>query len=427
MKWRVIGDIRPDSFIRWRSTLTCSAKTNKEYQVSLMAFLNWLVRTERISSNPLARVGPVETRGREVRKCRSFTEQELGRLFAIAGKRLLAYQTLLYTGQRYSEVDSLVWGDLHLEEDNPFALFRASTTKDKDKRAVPLHPELAKGLLTTRPHDFEPAKKVFWWRFPTYEILQSDFKRAGIEQTNAMGFVVHFHSFRKTWQTMGVRCGVNQRSAQAILGHSDPSMTANVYTDVPALNLHSEIAKFPWISGAEGSGTQICTQTADADGHSLSFPVILAQLIEAVKVIDDDRARRSLTLPVTSSPSDEMAAQGGIRDKILRVSMPFEKGRKWTRKLPAFLPPEKLLLGSCSDARSVVLKVHSWVAQLQEGKVKSCAEIARREGITRARVSQLWPLSEISRQQADDACTANMGREISLRRLIKVARNPDAK
>jgi hypothetical protein len=123
----------------------------------------------------------------------------------------------------------------------------------------------------------------------------------------------------------------------------------------------------------------------------------------------------------------EMAAQGGIRDKILRVSMPFEKGRKWTRKLPAFLPPEKLLLGSCSDARSVVLKVHSWVAQLQEGKVKSCAEIARREGITRARVSQLWPLSEISRQQADDACTANMGREISLRRLIKVARNPDAK
>jgi len=117
----------------------------------------------------------------------------------------------------------------------------------------------------------------------------------------------------------------------------------------------------------------------------------------------------------------------GIRDKILRVSMPFEKGRKWTRKLPAFLPPEKLLLGSCSDARSVVLKVHSWVAQLQEGKVKSCAEIARREGITRARVSQLWPLSEISRQQADDACTANMGREISLRRLIKVARNPDAK
>jgi hypothetical protein len=145
----------------------------------------------------------------------------------------------------------------------------------------------------------------------------------------------------------------------------------------------------------------------------------------------------SCSLPTKSGPPEvfvfhtvlgvEMAAQGGIRDKILRVSMPFEKGRKWTRKLPAFLPPEKLLLGSCSDARSVVLKVHSWVAQLQEGKVKSCAEIARREGITRARVSQLWPLSEISRQQADDACTANMGREISLRRLIKVARNPDAK
>jgi hypothetical protein len=45
---------------------------------------------------------------------------------------------------------------------------------------------------------------------------------------------VHFHSFRKTWQTLGAGHGVNQRAAQEILGHSDPSPTANVYTDIPA-------------------------------------------------------------------------------------------------------------------------------------------------------------------------------------------------
>ena len=79
------------------------------------------------------------------------------------------------------------------------------------------------------------------------------------------------------------------------------------------------------------------------------------------------------------------------------------------------------------DPWLVVLKVRSWAAQLQEGRVRSCAEIARREGITRARVSQLWPLSEITREQANEALTVSKGGEVSLRRLIRIARNSDVK
>jgi integrase len=312
MKWRVVGDIRPDSFLRWRRQLECSAKTNKEYQVSLSAFLNWLVKTERILVNPLAKVECVETRGKEVRVCRSFTEGELRRLFCIAGKRLLAYQMLAYTGQRHCEVDALVWDDLHLEGPQPYALFRADTTKDKDKRAVPLRLEIVKGLLEIRPRDFDASRKVFWWRMPTYDILRADLVKAGIEHTDSMGRVVHFHSFRKTFQTMGVRCGVNQRSAQAILGHSDPSMTANVYTDVPALELHAEVAKFPWISEVPDRGTQKGAQITGAVRHPLSLADMMAQLIEAVKVIEVEQARQESASAVTSCHSDEMAARAGI-------------------------------------------------------------------------------------------------------------------
>jgi len=57
--------------------------------------------------NSLARIDTVETAGKTVRQYRAFTEEELARLFAIAGKRLLAYQMLLYTGQRKSEVRAL--------------------------------------------------------------------------------------------------------------------------------------------------------------------------------------------------------------------------------------------------------------------------------------------------------------------------------
>jgi hypothetical protein len=107
--------------------------------------------------------------------------------------------------------------------------------------------------------------------------------------------------------------------------------------------------------------------------------------------------------------------------------MPFEKGKNPVRKASAALSKKPLLFGNRSDPWSVVLKVRLWAAELRDGKVHSCAEVARREGITRARVSQLWPLSEITKEQADEALTKSRGTGISLRRLIRIARNPDLK
>ena len=73
------------------------------------------------------------------------------------------------------------------------------------------------------------SKPIFWFRWPTYDILRGDLKRAGIERVDALGRSVHFHSFRKTWQTLGVRYGINQRVAQEVLGHSDANLTAKVF------------------------------------------------------------------------------------------------------------------------------------------------------------------------------------------------------
>lgn len=214
--WKTLSDVRPDVFVKWRAGLALSPKSKKEFHLSANAFLNWLVQMDRLMVNPLAKVPHVETRGKQVRPCRAFTEDELQRLFAIAGRRRLAYQMLLYTGQRKSEVRSLMWTDLHLDEAKPYALFRESTTKDKDKRAVPLRPEIVEQLKALRPKSDEAhtlSKPVFWFRWPTYDILRGDLKRAGIERVDVLGRSVHFHSFRKTWQTFGVRYGINQRVA----------------------------------------------------------------------------------------------------------------------------------------------------------------------------------------------------------------------
>jgi hypothetical protein len=122
-----------------------------------------------------------------------------------------------------------------------------------------------------------------------------------------------------------------------------------------------------------------------------------------------------------------MAARAGIRDKILRVSMPFEKERNSEGKAGAIPSRKRMLISNVEDPWQVVLKVHSWAKQLREGEVKTCAEVARREGITRARVSQLWPLWRITREQAEPAMRKRPGGAVSLRNLIKFARKAGEK
>ena len=71
-------------------------------------------------------------------------------------------------------------------------------------------------------------------------LAEKEAKRRLIESEFGEGL----HAFRKTWQTLGVRYGINQRAAQEVLGHSDLSLTARARTDVAALALHSERSYF---------------------------------------------------------------------------------------------------------------------------------------------------------------------------------------
>lgn len=260
--WKSLADVTVESFGRAWETLKGSAKTKKEYQVSMRAFLNWLVERGRLEENSLQKLKLIDVRGHQVRPSRAFTAEEFRRLLGVAGRRAVVYQMLLYTGQRKEEVRGLRWCDLELEGSWPQVLIRIDNTKDKEKRAVPLHRRLATELRRIRPLNAKGMDFVFRGWFPMHETLQKDLARAEIPHKDALGRIACFHSFRKTWQTLGVRYGINQRSAQAILGHSDPSLTANVYTDVAALPLHEEIAKLPWIE---------TEKSAHGDAHETVF------------------------------------------------------------------------------------------------------------------------------------------------------------
>jgi hypothetical protein len=154
-------------------------------------------------------------------------------------------------------------------------------------------------------------------------------KRAGIPRVDPLGRSVHFHSFRKTWQTLGVRYGINQRVAQEVLGHSDANLTAKVYTDVPALGLHAEIAKLPWIE-AEAPANPIThlpirprttTGADNAQRHSQkcelsNLAASLADILRQIEVLSQATGTEGLSHFVTPPGAFgrilEMAARAGI-------------------------------------------------------------------------------------------------------------------
>jgi len=123
--------------------------------------------------------------------------------------------------------------------------------------------------------------------------------RTGIERKDALGRVVHFHSFWKTWQTLGVRNGINQGVAQEVLGHSDANLTAKNYTDVPALALHSELAKLPWIGDGK-CGALMGAQNPGVSGPAVSLADVLLQLQALAQPTGTEGIIRSESLPGTS-------------------------------------------------------------------------------------------------------------------------------
>ena len=277
--WQFLGDIRPESFLKWRARQTCSAKTIKEYQISLSALLNYLVMIERLERNPLSKIEHVATRGREKRPSRSYTEQELRSLFAIGNKRVLFYVTLHYTAARKSEVASLVWGDIFLDDDEKAAvIFRASVTKTKRERVVPLHPGLLHQFRLVKPENCRNDSPVFD-HTPTRKQLLSDLVTAGIERKDELGRVVHFHAFRKTARTIAIAIGVSERVCDEILGHENAHRMGTRYTDMRGIPLRDWL-KLPWLGRAFEGCTQLRTlKTVE----NLTIRQLVLQLFEAVK------------------------------------------------------------------------------------------------------------------------------------------------
>ncbi len=98
----------------------------------------------------------------------------------------------------------------------------------------------------------QPSDRVFlspdgadWASYTTNarRLLRRVLDRAGIARRDALGRVIDIHALRHTAATGMARRGVPLVVAQRVLGHSDPKLTAKVYTHLGLEGLRGAVER----------------------------------------------------------------------------------------------------------------------------------------------------------------------------------------
>ena len=297
-----LSDLNREALERWLGAEAGkgrSARSRNAHRTALVSFANWCITAGRLSTNPFKGVPKANEAADPRRRRRSMTELELVRLLEVArrrplldamtvrrGKRkgeayanvrdevkaqleavgrerALLYKTLVLTGLRKNELATLTVAQVRLDAPTPFIDLDAADEKSREGNGVVLRADLADDLrrwlddkLAALRADAERQGEPVLTRLPgdaplldvpagLVRIFDRDLKAAGIAKRDDRGRTLDVHALRTTFGTLLSKGGVSLRTAQAAMRHSDPSLTANVYTDPRLLDVHGALDALP--------------------------------------------------------------------------------------------------------------------------------------------------------------------------------------
>ena len=177
---RSLGALTPDRLEGYLATFKergRSARTQNFVRQTVLAFANWCVRTGRLSSHRLQAV-PKREEGRDRRRVRrALTDEELGRLLAVARERGREawYLAAVLAGLRKGDLKRLTWADVDFAQGR----LRIRGGKSRPLEFVPMRPELAEALREHRRGQ-EPGGDAVFPTVVTDLTRQKDFLRAGL-------------------------------------------------------------------------------------------------------------------------------------------------------------------------------------------------------------------------------------------------------
>ena len=248
--WKVLQDIEPDSFIRWRQRQDMSGKTLNHYLAAIKALLNWLLSIGKLEKNPLQYVKSVDVRATENEEKRAFTEEELRLICSVEKPRSLIYLLFALTGMRQNEVREMTWEDVRIDEEFPHILLKPCDVKNRKLIPIPLLPELTEELRDFRPTSVDPNQKVFPKLVPKMERFHRDLESVGVAVVDSMGRRAGFHTFRRTFDTMLNLQGASPVGTMNLMRQHSVSLATKKYMDATQINARRELEKLRGIQAS---------------------------------------------------------------------------------------------------------------------------------------------------------------------------------
>jgi Phage integrase family len=185
-------------------------------------------------------------------------------------ERALIYKTLVLTGLRRGELESLTVGQLHLDDAVPYARLDADDEKNRKGADIVLRDDLADDLrhwLADKlqrwqaearnrgeaiPMRLPGAEPLFIVPVELVKIPDRDLKLAGIPKVDDRGRKLDVHALRHTFGTLLSKGGVAPRTAQEAMRHKDIDLTMNVYTDPRLLEVRGALDALPMLPLNDG-------------------------------------------------------------------------------------------------------------------------------------------------------------------------------
>jgi integrase/recombinase XerC len=208
----------------------------------------------RLAANPLKPIDALPEDQDQRQPSRAMTHEEFAALLSACGERKLWYLLAGRMGLRWSEVRRLTWGQI--DSDYRWLSLAPEGTKSRRGDALPIPSDVAE-VMRQRPRGTGPifSKTI------TLRTWKKDLVRAGLvtlvkvkkikegkkwNDDNLNGYrtdagQLDRKSLRKTLCTHLAMARVDLRITQRLMRHSDPKLTAKVYTDPVLLDMQAAV------------------------------------------------------------------------------------------------------------------------------------------------------------------------------------------
>ena len=168
-------------------------------------------------------------------------EHELNKILSNINSKQLKdiYQILFYTGLRVSELLSLTWSNINLEEKLLFIRnSQTFTTKSGKERAIPMSKKVY-NIIYGQPSRFRGELLFLKNGFKfSVEHVSKQFKKA--LRNTELDENIHLHSLRHSFASNLMKEGANIYYVSKLLGHSRVS-TTEIYSHVKTDDLRKSI------------------------------------------------------------------------------------------------------------------------------------------------------------------------------------------